>query len=254
MIRELCVRKTEIRGANTMLPRLHLAGCSSCDDNRGDAGRGTATRPWRRVITTALSAAMLLGGFSGCTTIHNGYEALTNNGAWNDTMIVLRNRSFSAKAWHRRKHNFCREKYINDFCAGFRSGFEDVAGGSDGCTPAFPPKEYWSWEFQSAEGQARTAAWMAGYPHGARAAEEDGAANWTQLQMSTGLQAQYQQTGTFEHQGALYPIPGNGDQSHSMGQPYVITDQAPTTEAIPPVPLETVPNNIVIEDLVDPPR
>ncbi|GIW96914.1 MAG: hypothetical protein KatS3mg111_0247 [Pirellulaceae bacterium] len=48
---------------------------------------------------------------------------------------------------------------------------------------------------------------MAGYPHGARAAEEDGANHWVQVPLSPELQAQYQQTGVFEHQGALYPIP-----------------------------------------------
>lgn len=195
-----------------MLPRLHRSRCQSIRESKPKKIRQGARR-WRTVIKTALSAAVLVSGFTGCTTIHNAHRAITNNGAWNDTVVVLRNRSFSAKAWHRRKQNFCRQQYINDFRAGFRTGYEDVAGGSDGCSPAFPPKEYWSWEFQSAEGQARTGAWMAGYPYGAQAAEEDGVSNWTQLQMSTGLQAQYQQAGMFEHKGALYPIPGESCQS-----------------------------------------
>ena len=38
-------------------------------------------------------------------------------------------------------------------------------------------------------------AWFAGYPHGVRAAEEEGAANWHQLQMSAGMQSQFQNTG-----------------------------------------------------------
>lgn len=177
-----------------------------------EAKQSSVASRFKRVVLSAASVAVLVTGLTGCTTLHNGWEAMHNNGSWNDTVIVLRNRSFSAKAWHRRKHNFCRERYIKDFCAGFRQGYEDVAGGAGECTPAFPPQSYWGWEFQSAEGQARTAAWFAGYPHGARAAEEDGVAHWNQIQMSTELQAMYQQHGTFEHQGTLYPIPS--DQSY----------------------------------------
>ncbi len=131
----------------------------------------------------------------------------------------MRNRSFSAKAWHRRKHNFCREKYLKDFCAGFRAGYEDVANGAGECTPAFPPSEYWGWEFQSAEGQGRTSAWFAGYPHGARAAEEEGLGHYQQLPMSVEMQAQYQQTGMFTHEGALYPIPSEDEVERMQAGP-----------------------------------
>lgn len=219
-----------------MLPRLHLNRCSSCRENQH-----RRSRSWRWIIKTALSATVLMGGLTGCTTIHNAHRAITNNSAWDETVIVLRNRSYSAKAWHRRKHHFCRQQYIKDFCAGFRTGYEDVAGGSDGCTPAFPPKEYWSWEYQSGEGQSRTSAWLAGYPHGVQAAEEDGVANWTQLQMSTGLQAQYQQAGMFDHQGALYPIP-SGD---AVGMPQAageISDAVPLPPGTIPSGAELIPS------------
>ncbi len=56
--------------------------------------------------------------------------------------------------------------------------------GSEACTPAFAPRQYWGWKYQSAEGQQKVAAWYSGYPHGARAAEEDGIGNWTQIQTS----------------------------------------------------------------------
>lgn len=149
---------------------------------------------------------MLVTSFSGCSSLHSGIGSLSSGG-WNDAVVNLRNRSFSLKAWHRRKHHFCRERHLADFCAGFRAGYEDVANGGGECTPAFPPQQYWSWQFQSAEGQARTAAWFAGYPHGARAAEEDGVGSWNQIAMSAGMQAQCQQCGIFDHEGAVYPIP-----------------------------------------------
>lgn len=200
----------------------------------------------RRSLQNAfLVAASLVaaGASSGCTTVHNGYKAITSNGAWNDTVVVLRNRSFSSKAWHRRKHHFCNERHLRDFNAGFRAGYEAMASGSDGCTPSFPPKDYWSWEYQSAEGQNRTSAWFSGYPHGVRAAEEDGVNNWSQLQMSTGLQAEYQQTGMFDHEGALYPIPDSrANQGVPVGDGYVVpSDLPPGTEIVPYVPGPSTP-------------
>ena len=135
------------------------------------------SRRLRSFLTCAfLGLVSLL--MSGCSILGNGYNAVARNGTWDDTVITLRNRSFSAKAWHRRKHRFCREKYVKDFCAGFRAGYEDVANGSDGCTPAFPPNSYRSWQYQSSEGLAKSQAWFAGYPHGARAAEEEGVTHW----------------------------------------------------------------------------
>jgi hypothetical protein len=166
-----------------------------------------------------LTVLATVASTTGCTTFHNGFRAMASNGSWNDSVVTMRNRSMSAKAWHQRKHHFCKERHINDFCAGFKAGYEASAQGSDGCTPSFPPKNYWSWEFQSGEGQARTAAWFAGYPHGARAAEEDGVSNWNQLPMSAGLQAQYQQTGKFTHEGAVYPIPEPSRYGGSIGSP-----------------------------------
>ncbi len=150
---------------------------------------------------------VVLSCSSGCTLVHNAHRALSFNDSWNEAVVVMRNRNWSTKAWHKRKHHFCNERHSQDFCAGFRQGYEDVAGGSNGCTPACAPRAYWSWEFQSAEGQARTAAWFAGYPQGARAAEEEGIGNYTQLQLSSGLQQEYQQAGVLPQGTAVYPIP-----------------------------------------------
>lgn len=84
----------------------------------------------------------------------------------------------------------------------------DVADGGTGCVPTFPPREYWGWKYQSCEGQARVAAWFAGYPHGARAAEEDGIGNYYQIQTSANIQHQYSQHGLMDpaYQG-IYPVP-----------------------------------------------
>lgn len=195
----------------------------------------------RNAAIVAALTLVTLTTAGGCSVVHNGYSAVSKNGSWNDTVMVLRNRSHSAKSWHRRKQNFCNEKHTSDYRNGFRAGYEAMCSGSDGCTPPYPPSEYWSWEYQSGEGQARTSAWFAGYPQGVRAAEEEGTANWHQIQLSAGMQSQLQQTGVMTHQGAVYPIPDTS--GHAYGQPNMPIPNmsgepipAPAAEYFGPVP------------------
>ena len=174
------------------------------------------------------SLIVVLACSSGCTLVHNAHKTCTQNDSWNEAVIVMRNRNWSTKAWHKRKHNFCNQKYSDDFAAGFRQGYEDVANGSSGCTPATPPRTYWTWEFQSGEGQARTAAWFSGYPQGARAAEEDGVGNFSQMQLSSGLQSEYQQAGVLPKGANVYPI---------QPSPSVIPNNVPSNNRGSPVPM-----------------
>ncbi|MFO1066212.1 MAG: hypothetical protein U0892_20325 [Pirellulales bacterium] len=138
---------------------------------------------------------------------------------WNDAVAGYRNHSYSAKSWHRHKHIYCNEPCLNDFCAGYRQAYEDVANGGNGCTPAFPPREYWGWQYQSAYGQKRVAAWFAGYPHGAKAAEEEGLGSWSQIQMSSGLQTEYVNAGVLPNRGgvAVYPIQDSVQRGPAAG-------------------------------------
>lgn len=173
-----------------------------------DRPKGLWNRKWlRRCLGLIILGASSVG--VGCTSLSNLQESLRYNESWNDWVISQRNAAWSARAWHLRKHHFCREKYLDDFCAGFRAGYMDVASGSNGCTPAFPPQDYWGWKYQSAEGQGRVAAWFAGYPHGARAAEEDGVGHFSQIQMSSGIYNEYDQAGIVEAPTHLYPMPEN---------------------------------------------
>ncbi|MCE3015802.1 MAG: hypothetical protein ACK56W_04385 [Pirellula sp.] len=112
------------------------------------------------------------------------------------------------RAWNARSSCFQNQKYIKDFARGFRAGYMDVADGGTGCVPSFPPREYWGWRYQSCEGQAKVSAWFSGFPHGVRAAEEDGIGNYYQMQSSAGVQQQYAQHGMLDpaYQG-IYPIP-----------------------------------------------
>jgi hypothetical protein len=106
------------------------------------------------------------------------HQAIAHNDALDEFLVGHRNRAWSARAWHRQKHLFCDKRHQADFAAGFRQGYEDVANGGNGCTPAIAPQSYWGWKYQSPEGQAKVSAWFEGYPLGAKAAEEDGLGNW----------------------------------------------------------------------------
>lgn len=157
------------------------------------------------ILLLASSATVPLAGCSAFTGLNNSWQY---NGYWNQTMMGHRNKSSASKAWHCRKHHFCNEKYLREFSQGFRAGYMDVADGGKGCTPSFPPREYWGWKYQSCEGQARVAAWYSGFPHGARAAEEDGIGTWTQIQTSSAIQQQYSQHGMLNAESSgMYPIP-----------------------------------------------
>ena len=219
---------------------------------RGSSGRknlpAQLLTKGRRKAAIVAALAMLTVSTAGCSVVHNGYTAMSRNSSWNDTVVVLRNRSNSAKSWHRRKQNFCNEKHSQDFCNGYRAGYEAMCSGSDGCTPAFPPSNYWSWEYQSGEGQGRTSAWFAGYPQGVRAAEEEGSANWHQLQMSAGMQSQFQNTGVLTHQGAVYPIPDNRGPG---GLPTPNMSGAPIPAPAPggPVPMPSLGKGLPVQSV-----
>jgi hypothetical protein len=66
-----------------------------------------------------------------------------------------------------------------------------VVSGGSGCVPPLPPREYWSWKYQTAEGQAKVAAWFDGFTYGAQAADEEGAGMWQDIQVSHLIEAQY---------------------------------------------------------------
>lgn len=161
---------------------------------------------WRWIAMMALGASLTTA--TGCTAWTGMTQAWQYNHYWNDTVMGYRHTSMASKAWHSRKHCFAHHKYLKDFARGFKAGYMEVAAGGKGCTPAFPPREYWGWKYQSCEGQARVAAWFEGFPYGAQAAEQDGIGNWTQLQTSKAIQSEYVDHGRMptEYNG-MYPVP-----------------------------------------------
>src|SRR5687768_15878605 len=124
-------------------------------------------RKSRAIFACALFSLGCLATSSGCTAVQGIENAFTYNDTTNEFVLGWRNSVWARQAWHERKNQFAGENQIVDFGEGFRAGYEDVAGGGNGCPPGIAPRKYWNWKYQSPEGQAKVAAWFAGYPHGA---------------------------------------------------------------------------------------
>jgi hypothetical protein len=169
-------------------------------------------RGLRRVMASAVIACAAIGTGSGCSIVSGLGNAVVHNDAIDEFMVGYRNSAWSAKSWHANKDRFCNQAHNRDFQAGYRAGYEDVAAGGNGCTPSLPPRSYWGWRYQSPEGQAKVAAWFAGYPHGAAAAEQDGLGGWSQIR-TTSPPTQVM-PGAGPHDG---PMPSGGAPTPAAG-------------------------------------
>lgn len=181
-------------------------------------------------VSWILLAGVLLAVGGGCSLFQGARDYVQYNDATDDFVVGWRNYVWANKAWHARKAEHACEPQLYDFGEGFRAGYRDAAGGANGCPPPLPPRNYWSWKFQSPEGQAKIAAWFAGYPHGAKAAEEDCAGNWRQIPVSHVIEQQYSpefgQAQIPRCDGNCYPQPADPtgrdplDQLLPQGVPY----------------------------------
>jgi hypothetical protein len=144
----------------------------------------------RRLLFAAFATLLLIAP-GGCSTLQGVRDYVAYNDCSDDFVIGWRNYVLASQAWHARSECFADQAQIRDFQEGFCAGYREASVGSDGCPPPLPPRKYWSWRYQSPEGQAKVAAWYAGYPQGAAAAEEDGTGNWREIQVSDSIQTQY---------------------------------------------------------------
>jgi hypothetical protein len=142
-------------------------------------------------LAWGLLATLAVSGACGCTAFQGVNDYLAYNDSVNDFVLGWRNSVWARQAWHERKGQFYGQPYFSAFGTGFRAGYENVASGGNGCPPAIPPRDFWTWKYQNPEGQAQVAAWFAGFPYGARAAEEDGAGLYQQIQLSSEIERQY---------------------------------------------------------------
>ncbi len=140
--------------------------------------RRTKVRQRLRSFILWSTAALMTAGSSGCNMVSGLQRELHKAQFLDDFMIAHRNKVMAAKAWFREEACHSNEAHLDEFKAGFLQGYADVANGASGCLPAVAPSQYWGWRYQSPDGQAAINAWFAGYPLGAKAAEQDGVGNW----------------------------------------------------------------------------
>lgn len=148
-----------------------------------------ADRARIKLACLALSSLCL---FSGCTSVSSSIGSLFSGGCMSEAIELHRNRTCALKAWFRREHNFCNQSNLRDFKDGFIDGYVAIAEGKPGCPPSTPPKRYWSWAYQTPEGQSQMAAWYAGYPYGVQAAKDDGLSNHNHITLGPNFQTKPQ--------------------------------------------------------------
>jgi hypothetical protein len=145
---------------------------------------------WKYLCFCILGSMAIISS-SGCSVFRTVQDYIDYNDTCNDFVIGYRNEVWAKQSWHDNKSCFADQPYLKDFGKGYQAGYADVANGGSGCPPALPPRSYWKWHYQSPEGQAKVAAWFAGYPHGAATAERDNAGAWQEIQVSHQIETQY---------------------------------------------------------------
>ena len=153
----------------------------SHDANRTDVAKMTSR------CLMLLTLFVLTGNMVGCNFLTGIDNYIQYNSTTEDFVSGWRNRVWANRAYNARREMMDPGPYEADYRRGFVAGYTNVAQGGQGCTPSLPPRIYWSWRYQSAEGQVKVQAWYAGFPQGARAAEEDGVGNFYQIQVASWL-------------------------------------------------------------------
>lgn len=202
----------------------HAGGVSKRTANHKSWRKPRLTRPlWLLRCARTFAACLMIAGASGCTALQGVRDLVQYNDVCDDFVIGWRNYVWANQAWHGAKPSYRGHPQLKDFGEGFRAGYRDVAAGGSGCPPPLPPRKYWSWKYQSPDGQAKVAAWFAGYPHGAATAEQECAGNWRQIQVSHVIEEQYspefQQARVPRADGSPYPQPARGPTSDPRIRP-----------------------------------
>ena len=159
-------------------------------DDRFATRQNEPVRRARGRLWIVFLAALVLPN-TGCSITNSVRNYIAYNDSQNDFVMGFRNGVWARQAWAERSSCFEGEPQLGSFGAGFRAGYTSVASGGNGCPPAVPPRKYWTWKYQTPEGQAKVAAWFSGFPHGAQAAEEDQAGEYQNIQVSYAIEHQY---------------------------------------------------------------
>ena len=172
---------------------------------------------------------------SGCSLFRGLNDYILYNDSCDEAVLDWRNHVWSWQAWRARQHMFTGQQQFYSFGEGFRDGYKAVAAGGDGCPPAIPPRQYWSYSYQTPEGQMKVAAWFAGYPYGVQAAREDGAGGYRDIQIA----------GTA---GAMHSSSYANGQCPTCQETHLAPEGA-VPEAIEHQPMLQMPNSLIVPQI-----
>jgi hypothetical protein len=186
--------------------------------------------------TAMIGLALLAASCAGCTGFNHTSATCCSDqvfGVWRDN--VWAQRAYCSR------FSTCPDPHPRHFRSGFLAGYQSVCCGEDGYVPAVPPKSYWGYSYQNAQGSQMAGSWFAGYPEGVRAAQEDGAGNFRNVQVSAMLNAALQpQTSEIPPQETIEVIDSNSPpvlSGRDLSMPPASNNQAqPDTSATPPLP------------------
>lgn len=149
-----------------------------------------------------------------------------------DQAIANRNKNEAYKAWKHAKWDYWHQGVphylIEHIGRGFQQGFVDVAGGSSGELPLFPPNTYWGPGYQNTRGNEMIAAWFRGYSDGAMAGEQSGLPRYVTLPTSS---AAPMPNGGGNHE------PNAADDKSKSSLDYLPPELRNQMEAVPAVPV-----------------
>jgi hypothetical protein len=172
---------------------------------------------------------------TGCSLVQGVSNYFAYNESCDDFVLGWRNEVWSNQAWHARRDLFSGHPQYYAFGEGFRDGYKDVASGGSGCPPTLAPNKFLSYRYQTAEGQAKVAAWFEGFPYGAEAARADLAGQYLSLPMSSVMGGQYSQ----EWGGGQCP---NCREVHLAPAEGVHGEQVPAGPTLQVVPVPALQN------------
>lgn len=183
---------------------------------------------WQRMLLLALVATCCLP-LTGCLN-PNRPHALGNlvDGMYSN----YRERVWAHRAFNQQYGHMPR-KFREHFRKGFVEGYCNVCNGGDGYIPAMPPKDYWGYEFQSADGAECVSAWFDGFPEGVAAARKANAGKNADMYISNMIERAVQQEKNGVRLASDVKITGSGTSSSSGSA----ETQNPAVEAMaPPAP------------------
>ena len=169
-----------------------------------------------RRLLLLLVTSVAVASSTGCTAFLGLRDFIAYNDGSNNFVIGWRNEVWARQSWHDNKYAFADQAYLADFGIGYRAGYQEVASGGNGCPPPLPPRKYWKWHYETPEGQAKIAAWFAGFPHGAAAAEQDCAGEWMEIPVARHVDLQY--SPEFQD-GTMFMPPEALDEYQSLPEP-----------------------------------